>query len=84
MIERLLVRIPAGAAGAFSSPELSLCADLFGVRFTPVLLQLHVKDTDHSYKSAGIVWEPIRKRARTQLVREHSVTVVSARLATVD
>ena len=27
----------------------------------------------------GMVWEPIRKRAHTQLVREHSVTVVSAR-----
>ena len=27
----------------------------------------------------GIVWEPIRKRAHTQLIREHSVTVVSAR-----
>ena len=27
----------------------------------------------------SIAWEPIRKRAHTQLVREHSVTVVSAR-----
>ena len=27
----------------------------------------------------GIVWEPITKRAHTQLVKEHSVTVVSAR-----
>ena len=34
--------------------------------------------------SPGIVWEPIRKRAHKQLVREHSVTVVSARWATVD
>ena len=25
----------------------------------------------------GIVWEPIRKRAHTKLVREHSVTVGS-------
>ena len=30
----------------------------------------------------GIVWEPIRKRAHTQLVMEHSATVVSARWAT--
>ena len=30
------------------------------------------------------VWEAIRKRAHTQLVREHSVTVVSARWATRD
>ena len=32
----------------------------------------------------GIVWESIRKRAHTQLVRERSVTVVSIRRATVD
>ena len=32
----------------------------------------------------GIVWEAIRKRAHMQLVGEHSVTVVSARWATVD
>ena len=32
----------------------------------------------------GIVWEPTKKRAHTQLVREHSVTVVSARWAIVD
>ena len=32
----------------------------------------------------GIVWEPIRKQAHTQLVREHSVTVVSARWDVMD
>ena len=32
----------------------------------------------------GRVWESIRKRAHTQLVRIHSVTVVSASWATVD
>ena len=32
----------------------------------------------------GIAWEPIRKRAHTQLVREHSATVVSARWVTVE
>ena len=31
----------------------------------------------------GIVWEPIRKWAHKQLIREHSVTVVSARWVTV-
>ena len=37
LIERLRVRIPAGAAGEFSSPESTLCADsLFGVRSIPV------------------------------------------------
>ena len=34
-------------------------------------------DDDNVYVS--IVWEPIQKRAYSQLVREHSVTVVSAR-----
>ena len=32
----------------------------------------------------GIVWEPIRKQAHTQFIREHSVTVISAHWATVD
>ena len=32
----------------------------------------------------GIVWEPILKRAHTQLFREHSATVVSARWVSVD
>ena len=49
----LRVRIPAGAAGEFSSPELTLCADSFGVRSTPVLPQWHVKDPGYSAKSAS-------------------------------
>ena len=53
MIERLQVRIAAGVVGEFSSPELTLCADLFGVHFTPVLLQWQVKDPGHSAKSTG-------------------------------
>ena len=32
----------------------------------------------------GTVWEPTKKRAHTQLIREHSVTVISAHWATVD
>ena len=35
MIERLRVRIPAGAAGKFSSPELSLCANSYSVSVPP-------------------------------------------------
>ena len=31
MIEKLRVRIPAGAAGEFSSPESTLCADSYSV-----------------------------------------------------
>ena len=54
VIERLRVRTPEGAAGEFSSPELTLCADsFFGVRSTPALPQWHVKDPGHSDKSAG-------------------------------
>ena len=54
VIERLRVRIPAGAAGEISSPELTLCADsLFGVCSTPVLPQWHVKFPGHSANSAS-------------------------------
>ena len=54
MIERLRVRILAAAAGEFSSPESTLCADSFSVSVPPpVLLQWHVKDPGHSAKSAG-------------------------------
>ena len=35
VIERLRVRIPAGAAGEFSSPELTLCADSYSVSVPP-------------------------------------------------
>ena len=39
------VRVPAGAAGEFSSPESTFCALL--------LPQQHVKDLGHSAKCAG-------------------------------
>ena len=40
MIERLRVRIPAGAAGEFSSPGSTFCADsYFSVRSTAMLPQ---------------------------------------------
>ena len=35
MIERLCVRIPAGAAGECSSPELIFCADSYSVSVPP-------------------------------------------------
>ena len=54
MIERSRFRVPAGAAEEFSSPVSTLCADsYFGIRFTPLLPQQHVKDPGHSAKSAG-------------------------------
>ena len=54
MIERSRVRIPAGAAGEFSSPGSTLCADSYSVSVSPPLLpQWHVKDPGHSVKNAG-------------------------------
>ena len=54
MIKRSRVRVPAGAAGEFSSPGSALCADTyFGIRSTPVLSQYHVKDPCHSAKGIG-------------------------------
>ena len=54
MIQRSLVRVPAGAAGEFYSPGSTFCADsYFGIRSTPVLPQWHVEDPGHSAKSAG-------------------------------
>ena len=35
MIERLRVRIPAAAAGEFSSPESTLCANSYSVSVSP-------------------------------------------------
>ena len=35
VIERLRVRIPAGAAGKFSSSESTLCADFYSVSVPP-------------------------------------------------
>ena len=68
MIERLRVRIPAGAPGEFSSPELTLCDDLFGVRSTPVLPQWHVKDPGHSAESAG---GKLHQNTRTLLIQQN-------------
>ena len=53
MLGRSWVRIPAGAAGEFSSSGSTFCADYFGIRSTPMLPQLHVKDPGHPAKSAG-------------------------------
>ena len=53
MIEGSL-RIPAGAAGEFTSPGSTFYADsYFGIRSTPVLLQEQVKDPGHNTRSAG-------------------------------
>ena len=73
MIEKLRVRIPAGAAGEFSSLELTLCADAFSVSVPPpVLPQWHGKDPGHSAKSAGdrlhlTTHTPLIQRSRSGL-----------------
>ena len=53
MIERSRVRIPAGAAGEFSSPWSTFCADLFRYPFHPRVTAVARKDPGHSAKSAG-------------------------------
>ena len=52
MIERLRVRIPAGAAGEFFFSRVKFVGwPLFGVRSTPSLQQWHVKDPGHSVRT---------------------------------
>ena len=69
MIERLPVRIPTGAAGEQSSPELTLCANPNSVSVPPTC-----------YRSGLTMPLPRHRvgtypeRAHTQLVREHSAT----------
>ena len=54
MIERSRVRIPAGAAGEFSSPGSTFCTDsYFGIRPTPRVTAVARKNPCHSAKSAG-------------------------------
>ena len=43
VIERLRVRIPAGAAGEFSSPESTLCADSYSVSVPPPVTAVVLK-----------------------------------------
>ena len=55
MIKRSRVRVPARAAGEFSSPRSIYVLTLISnaIRSTPVLLQYHMKDPGHSAKNAG-------------------------------
>ena len=45
VIERLPVQIPAEAAGEFSSPELTLCADSYSVSVPPLYYRSGTKKT---------------------------------------
>ena len=53
MIERSQVRITAGAAGEFSSPGPTFCADSFRYPFHPRVSAVARKDPGHSAESAG-------------------------------
>ena len=71
MIERLRVRIPAGAAGGFSPLELTLCA-FIRCPFHPHVSAVAHKRPRHSAKSAGgrlhlITHTPLTQRCRSGL-----------------
>ena len=53
MIKRLCVQSPAEAAGEFSSPGLTLCADSYLGSFHPHVTAVAYKRPSHSAKSAG-------------------------------
>ena len=82
MIERLRVRIPAGATGEFSSLELTSCADSYSVS---VPSPCYVKDPGLSAESAGgrlhlNTHTPLTQRSRgglTMSLSRHSVGNIS-------
>ena len=76
MIERLRVRIPAGAAGEFYFSRVKfVCWLLFGVRSTPVLPQLHVKkQTTEDQKKKKKNWSFCQK-CRRQITGKHVYTL---------
>ena len=73
MIERFRVRIPAGAAGEFSSPDLTFCADSYLVSVQLAMLpQWHIKDAGYSAKIASDRFDlnthtPLNLRGRSGL-----------------
>ena len=50
---RVRVRVPAGDAGKFSSPELTICADSYSVFVPPRVTAVARKRPRSSVKSAG-------------------------------
>ena len=63
VIERLQVRIPAGAVGEFSSPGLTLCADSCGVRSIPLVTAVARKRPRSFCQKCG--WHVTAKHAYT-------------------
>ena len=76
VIERLRVRILAGAVGKFSSVGVILCANSHSVSLPSYAPALAGKDTGHSAKSAGGTSTPLTQRSRSVLTMplfRHSV-----------
>ena len=70
-IERSRVRVPPGE---FSSPRSIFCAvSYFGIRYSPVLPQKHVKDPCRSIKSAGGILQQQQKHMIMQFARNDTV-----------
>ena len=63
VIERLRVRIPAGAVGEFSSPELTLCAALIRCPFHPRVTTVARKRPRPFYQKCK--WQVTPKHACT-------------------
>ena len=64
MIERLQVRIPAGTAGEFSSPQSTLCADPYSVSVPRRVTAVTRKRT----------WS-VCKKGRWQVTPKHAYTL---------
>ena len=63
MIERLRVRIPAGTAGEYSSPEFPLCADSYSVSFPHPVTAMTRKRPQSFYQKCR--WQVASKHAYT-------------------
>ena len=67
-------QIERGAGGCLSFEELNSTVSVLSA------FSWSLFSNFQSFMSEpSVVWQPITKRAHTQLVREHSVTVVSSR-----
>ena len=81
VIGRPRFRYPAGAAGEFSPPELTLCAASYSVSVPPpVLPQWHLKHPGHSATNAGGRLElnthtplTLRNRSGMTMLSRHSM-----------
>ena len=75
---------PCYHSGTLKSPVILPKVQVAGYTWTSIRHWPNEVGVNWLCHCPGIVLEPIRKQAHTQLVREHSTTVVSAWWATVD